>query len=72
MTEEEKQIIRASYAGKRVSQMTKLERRVFDEDFLYGFSAEPKRNRSSTSFSDIETKMSMTSKVLRRLGLGSR
>ena len=72
MTEEEKQIIRVSYAGKRVSQMTKLERQVFDEDFLYGFSAEPKRNGSATSFSNTETKMSMTSKVLRRLGLGRR
>ena len=72
MTEEEKQIIRASYAGKRVSQMTKLERQVFDEDFLYGVSAEPKRNGSATSFSNTEIKMSMTSKVLRRLRLGSK
>ena len=72
MTEEEKQIIRASYAGKRVSQMTKLERQVFDEDFSYGFSATPKRNRSSPSFSNTETMISMTSKILRRLGLGSR
>lgn len=37
MTEEEKQAIRASFAGKRVSQMTALERQVFDEDFRYGF-----------------------------------
>ena len=72
MTEEEKQAIRALFAGKRVSQMTKLERQVFDEDFLYGFSATPKSNRSSTSFSNTETKMSMTSKVLRRLGLSGR
>ena len=72
MTEEEKQAIRASLAGKRVSQMTKLERQVFDEDFLYGFSATPKRTRSSTSFSNTATKMSMTSKVLRRLGLSGR
>ena len=33
MTEEEKQAIRASFAGKRVSQMTEIERKVFDEDF---------------------------------------
>ena len=36
MTEQEKHAIRASFAGKRVSQMTALERKVFDEDFQYG------------------------------------
>lgn len=36
MTEDEKQAIRASFAGKKVSQMTALERKVFDEDFQYG------------------------------------
>ena len=36
MTEDEKQAIRASFAGKKVSQMTALERKVFDEGFQYG------------------------------------
>lgn len=72
MNEEEKQIIRASFAGKRVSQMTKLERQVFDEDFLYGFSATPERNQPSASLSNTGTKMSMTSKVLQLIGLGKR
>ena len=44
MTEEEKQAIRASFAGKRVSQMTALERKVFDEDFQYGVAARSSQN----------------------------
>ena len=37
MTEEEKQALRKSFAGKAVSQMTTEERRLFDEEFQYGF-----------------------------------
>ena len=44
MTEDEKQAIRASFAGKRVSQMTALERKVFDEDFQYGVAARGSQN----------------------------
>ena len=33
MTEDEKQAIRASFIGKKVSQMTALERKVYDEVF---------------------------------------
>lgn len=43
---EEKQAIRASFAGKKVSQMTALERKVFDEDFQYGVAARsPQKGR---------------------------
>ena len=41
MTEEEKQMLRNSFAGKAVSQMTPDERKVFDEDFQYGFGNKP-------------------------------
>ena len=33
MTEDEKQTLRNSFAGKKVSQMSPAEREVFDEDF---------------------------------------
>jgi len=46
MTEEERQAIRASFAGKRVSQMTEIERKVFDENFQYGISTQPSRRQS--------------------------
>lgn len=67
MTEDEKQAIRASFANKKVSQMTELERKVFDEDFQYGIA-----NRgSSKSVTDANSKKSKSrfSSVLRRLGL---
>ena len=43
MTEEEKQALRKSCAGKAVSQMTTEERRLFDEEFQYGFGNQPKQ-----------------------------
>jgi hypothetical protein len=41
MTEKEKQVLRNSFAGKSVSQMTPDERKVFDEDFQYGLGNKP-------------------------------
>ena len=38
MTEDEKQALRDSFAGKSVSQMTPGERKIFDADFQYGLS----------------------------------
>ena len=67
MTEDEKQAIRASFAGKKVSQMTELERKVFDEDFQYGIA----NTGSSKSVTDANSKKSKSrfSSVLRCLGL---
>ena len=67
MTEDEKQVIRASFAGKKVSQMSELERKVFDEDFQYGIAD----RGSSKSVKDANSKKSKSrfSSVLRRLGL---
>ena len=66
MTEEEKQAIRASYAGKKVSQMTALERKVFDEDFQYGVAV---RSPQSTLAIKVSGKRQSTlSSILRRLG----
>ena len=44
MTEEEKQTLRDSFAGKAVSEMTAEERNVFDHDFQYGFGNKPAQN----------------------------
>jgi hypothetical protein len=43
MTEEEKEELRKSFAGKAVSQMTPEERKLFDEEFQYGFGNQPKQ-----------------------------
>ena len=47
MTEDEKQTLRNSFAGKKVSQMSPAEREVFDEDFQYGFGNPPIENRGT-------------------------
>ena len=41
MTEDEKQTLRKSFAGKKVSQMSRAEREVYDENFQYGFGSPP-------------------------------
>ena len=41
MTDEEKQALRNSMAGKKVSEMTEQERKLFDQEFQYGFNDKP-------------------------------
>ena len=67
MTEDEKQAIRASFAGKRVSQMTALERKVFDEDFQYGVAARGSQNAEEVP-SVVKKKTGIPS-ILKRFGL---
>ena len=67
MTEQEQQAIRASFAGKRVSQMTALERKVFDEDFQYGVATRGSQNAVEVQ-SAVKQKSTISS-ILQRLGL---
>ena len=41
MTDEEKQALRNSMAGKKVSEMKAQERELFDQEFHYGFKDKP-------------------------------
>ena len=41
MTDDEKQALRNSMAGKKVSEMTEQERKLFDQEFQYGFNDKP-------------------------------
>ena len=41
MTDEKKQAIRNSMAGKKISEMTAQERELFDQAFQYGFKDKP-------------------------------
>ena len=41
MTDEEKQALRNSMAGKKVSEMTAQERELFDQEFQYGLNDTP-------------------------------
>ena len=67
MTEDEKQAIRASFAGKKVSQMTALERKVFDEDFQYGVAG--RSSQTTVAVKGFNKRQSTVSSILRRLGL---
>ena len=49
MTEEEKQALRKSFAGKTVSQMTTEERRLFDKEFQYGFGNQLKQKPNKST-----------------------
>ena len=48
MTEDEKQVLRDSFVGKSVSQMTSEERAVFDADFQYGFGGKPVQKNTAS------------------------
>ena len=67
MTEDEKQAIRESFAGKKVSQMTALERKVFDEDFQYGVAG--RSSSKSVKVAHSKKSQSRFSSVLKLLGL---
>ena len=41
MTDDEKQALRNSMAGKKVSEMTEQERELFDQEFQYGLNDMP-------------------------------
>jgi hypothetical protein len=65
MTEEEKQALRNSFAGKSVSQMTPDERKVFDEDFQYGFGNKPASKPSVSQNLPLVRSKSTTLAVLK-------
>jgi hypothetical protein len=67
MTEDEKQAIRASFAGKRVSQMTESERNVFDADFQYGVAA--RSHQMHVVVKSSVKQNSTISSILKQLGL---
>ena len=43
MTDDEKQALRNSMAGKKVSKMTAQERELFDQEFQYGLNDTPQK-----------------------------
>ena len=47
MTDDQKQALRNSMAGKKVSEMTAQERELFDQEFQYGFKNTPQIKRAA-------------------------
>jgi len=71
-TEDEKQTLRNSFAGKKVSQMSPAEREVYDEDFQYGFGNPPIENRGTSKAKLPKILPTSTLKVLQRMGLAQK
>ena len=69
MTEDEKQAVRDSFAGKPVSQMTPEERTVFDADFQYGFGNAPVKNQVAAKAALPKILPVSTLRFLQRMGL---
>ena len=72
MTEDEKQTLRKSFSGKKVSQMSRAEREVYDEDFQYSFGSSPIENRTSANTKPPKILLTSTLKVLQRMGLAQK
>ena len=69
MTDEEKQALRNSMAGKKVSEMTAQERELFDQEFEYGLSDTPQINSAATK-SELPSKpKDLTMGFLSRMNL---
>ena len=69
MTEDEKQALRNSFAGKPVSQMTPEERIVFDADFQYGFGNAPVKNQVTAKAALPKILPVSTLRFLQKMGL---
>jgi hypothetical protein len=72
MTEDEKQALRDSFAGKPVSQMTPEERTVFDADFQYGFGNAPVKKRVTAKAALPKILPTSTLRFLQRMGLAQK
>ena len=72
MTEDEKQALRDSFAGKPVSQMTPKERIVFDADFQYGFGNAPVKNRVTAKAALPKILPASTLRFLQKMGLAQK
>ena len=72
MTDDEKQTLRKSFAGKKVSQMSRAEREVYDEDFQYSLGSSSIENRMSANTKLPKILPTSTLKVLQRIGLAQK
>ena len=69
MTEKEKQELRNSFSGKKVSEMTPEERELFDKEFQYGFSNDPNSKPTSKKSKPLPKPKDLTIGFLSRMNL---
>ena len=70
MTDDEKQALRNSMAGKKVSKMTAQERELFDQEFQYGLNDTPQKIKPANIKSEQPAKpKDLTMGFLSRMNL---
>ena len=69
MNEEEKQALRNSFAGKKVSEMTPQERELFDKEFQYGFERKSNSKPEPSKSKPISKPKDLTMGFLSRMNL---
>ena len=69
MNEEEKQALRNSFAGKKVSEMTPQERELFDKEFQYGFEQKSNSKPDPSKSKPISKPKDLTMGFLSRMNL---
>ena len=69
MTDDEKQALRNSMAGKKVSEMTAQERKLFDQEFRYVFKNKPQIKRAALKSEQISKPKDLTMGFLSRMNL---
>ena len=69
MTDDEKQALRNSIAGKKVSEMTAQERELFDQEFQYGWNDTPQIKRGALKFEQPSKPKDLTMGFLSRMNL---
>ena len=70
MTDEEKQALRNSMAGKKVSEMSAQERELFDQEFQYGLNDTPQKIKPANIKSEqLSKSKDLTMGFLSRMNL---
>ena len=69
MTDEQKQALRNSMAGKKVSEMTAQERELFDQEFQYGFKGKPQIKSGALKSEQPSKPKDLTMGFLSRMNL---
>ena len=69
MTDDEKQALKISMVGKKVSNMTAQERELFDQEFQYGFKDKPQIKRGALTSEQPSKPKDLTMGFLSRMNL---
>ena len=69
MTDDEKQALKILIVGKKVSEMTAQERKLFDQEFQYGFKDKPQIKRGALTSEQPSKPKNLTMGFLSRMNL---